>query len=207
MHLGSVSEAPNTSRNGLLVVWGDREKWPSVCVTGFHMLEIPDSIVKEQILSHRQSKRIILNFHTWTLSLAYQACNARQWSWTGLSVIQAHGSSHNRTAKYSNCLTSLVGAERCTLRSSHFQRDCDYTEWLRFQTESILLDLLCSQSRSCSAWLIQVINTPPWSPWSQLSIGTLDGLLRGLWNKLAAVGTSPLLQDESSPRLALEKLP
>ena len=22
-----------------------REKWPSVCVTGFHMLEIPDSIV------------------------------------------------------------------------------------------------------------------------------------------------------------------
>ena len=23
------------------------KKWPSVCVTGFHMLEIPDSIVKE----------------------------------------------------------------------------------------------------------------------------------------------------------------
>ena len=34
---------------------------------------------------------------------------------------------------------------------------------------------------------------------SQLSIGALDGLLRGLWNKLAAVGTSPPLQDESSP--------
>ena len=34
---------------------------------------------------------------------------------------------------------------------------------------------------------------------SQLSIGTLDGLLRGLWNKLAAVGASPPLQDESSP--------
>ena len=32
---------------------------------------------------------------------------------------------------------------------------------------------------------------------SQLSIGTLDGLLRGLWNKLATVGASPLLQDES----------
>ena len=34
---------------------------------------------------------------------------------------------------------------------------------------------------------------------SQLSIGTLDGLLRGLWDKLAAVGTSLPLQDESSP--------
>ena len=35
----------------------------------------------------------------------------------------------------------------------------------------------------------------------QLSIGALDGLLRALWSKLATVGTSPLLQDESSPRL------
>ena len=34
---------------------------------------------------------------------------------------------------------------------------------------------------------------------SQLSIGTPDGLLRGLWGKLAAVGTSPPLQDELSP--------
>ena len=42
---------------------------------------------------------------------------------------------------------------------------------------------------------------------SQLSIGTLDGLLRRLWNKLATVGTSPLLQDESSPRLAIEASP
>ena len=37
---------------------------------------------------------------------------------------------------------------------------------------------------------------------SQLFIGTLDGLLQGLWNELAAVGTSPLKQDESSPRSA-----
>ena len=42
---------------------------------------------------------------------------------------------------------------------------------------------------------------------SQLSNDTLDGLLRGLWNKLAAVGASLLLQDESClsrPRLALQ---
>ena len=40
---------------------------------------------------------------------------------------------------------------------------------------------------------------------SQLSIGTLDGLLRGLWNKLATVGTSPLKQDESSPHSAFRE--
>ena len=34
---------------------------------------------------------------------------------------------------------------------------------------------------------------------SQLSNDPLDGLLRGLWDKLAAVGTSLSLQDESSP--------
>ena len=33
---------------------------------------------------------------------------------------------------------------------------------------------------------------------SQLSIGTLDSLLRPPWNKLANIGDSPLLQDESS---------
>ena len=33
---------------------------------------------------------------------------------------------------------------------------------------------------------------------SQLSIGTLDGLLRRLRSKLATDGTSPLEQDESS---------
>ena len=33
---------------------------------------------------------------------------------------------------------------------------------------------------------------------SQLSIGTLDSLLRPPWNKLANIGASPLLQDESS---------
>ena len=45
-------------------------------------------------------------------------------------------------------------------------------------------------------------DTPLERAQSQLSIGTLDGLLQALWSKLATVGTSPLLQDESSPRLA-----
>ena len=40
---------------------------------------------------------------------------------------------------------------------------------------------------------------------SQLFIGTLDGLLRGLWNKLATVGTGPLKQDESSPHSAFRE--
>ena len=40
---------------------------------------------------------------------------------------------------------------------------------------------------------------------SQLSIDILDTLLRGLWGKLAAVGTSPPLQDESSPHSAFRE--
>ena len=42
---------------------------------------------------------------------------------------------------------------------------------------------------------------------SQLSIGSPDGLLQGLWSKLATVGARALMQDESSPRLAFEAAP
>ena len=41
---------------------------------------------------------------------------------------------------------------------------------------------------------------------SQLSIDTLDGLLRPPWDKLASIGASAPMQDESSPRLAFRML-
>ena len=42
---------------------------------------------------------------------------------------------------------------------------------------------------------------------SQLSNDALDALLRALWSKLACVGDRALIQDESSPRLAIKKRP
>ena len=42
---------------------------------------------------------------------------------------------------------------------------------------------------------------------SPLSNDALGALLRALWSKLACVGDRALIQDESSPRLAIKKRP